>query len=70
MNDHISPREKEILCLLAYEYTSKEIASLLFISTHTALTHRKNLLSKMGARNTAGLIRMAFESQILKIKST
>ena len=44
MKDCISCREKEILQLLAEEYTSKEIANLLFISHHTATTHRKNLL--------------------------
>ena len=67
MINSISPREKEVLRLLAHEHTSKEIANLLFISQHTAITHRKNLLVKMGAKNTAGLIRMAYENQILLI---
>lgn len=63
----ISNREKEVLNLIAWEYSTKEIAEILYISTHTALTHRKRLLAKFGVRNTAGLIRRAFETKILKI---
>ena len=64
---NISPREKEVLLLLAFEYTSKEIAQKLFISQHTAFANRKNLLIKMSARNPAGLVRKAFENKILNI---
>ena len=63
----ISKREKEILNLIAYEYTAKEIAQKLFISTHTVDTHRKNLQEKMDVRNTAGIIRKAFENGILQV---
>lgn len=51
-----SKREIEILQLIAAEYTTKEIASILFITLNTVETHRRHLLEKMGARNTAGLI--------------
>jgi DNA-binding CsgD family transcriptional regulator len=61
----ISKREKEILTLIAFEYTAKEIARKLYISTHTVDTHRKNLLDKMQARNTAGIVRKGFEYGIL-----
>lgn len=64
-SDHISNREKQILHLIAFENSSKEIAQLLFISVHTVVTHRKNLLNKMAAKNTAGLVRKAFEYGIL-----
>jgi len=67
-NKYISPREKEVLGLIAEEYTTKEIASQLYISYETANTHRKNLLSKMDVKNTAGLIRKAFEVGIMKIQ--
>ena len=67
MNHCISTREKEVLQLIAHEHTSKEIANILFISQHTAITHRKKLLEKLGVRNTAGLIRVAFENRILHI---
>ena len=63
----ISNREIEVLKMIAYEYTSKEIAEALFISTHTADTHRKNLISKMNVRNSAGLVRVAFEQGYLTI---
>ncbi len=61
----ISEREKEVLNLIANEYTSKQIANKLSISTHTADSHRKNLISKLGAKNTAGIIRVGFQKGIL-----
>jgi len=67
MNDHISPRELEILHLVAHERNTKEIAKELFISEHTVISHRKNLLIKMDVKNTAGLVRRAFEIGILQI---
>ena len=62
-------REKEVLSLISLEYTSKEIASKLYISNHTALSHRKNIFEKLGVRNTAGLVRRGFELGILNIPS-
>ena len=55
-NIQITPREKEILDLILKEYTTNEIADKLFISIRTVETHRKNLLEKFGAKNTAGLV--------------
>lgn len=46
LNSLLSKREIEISELLAHNLTSKEIASQLFISTHTVNTHRKNILKK------------------------
>ena len=66
---NISRRETEVLLLIAQEYSTKELADLLNISTHTANSHRKNLMSKMGARNTAGLVRRGFELNILNTNS-
>ena len=68
MNALITLREKEVLVQISQGYTTKEIASRLFISWHTVISHRKNLLIKMDARNTAGLVRVAFEQKILLIK--
>ena len=65
MNYLLSSREKEVLRLIAFEHTAKEIASILFISTHTVDTHRKNLLFKLKVRNTAGMVRKGFEAGIL-----
>jgi non-specific serine/threonine protein kinase len=47
----LSPRELEVLALLARRYTDPEIAGALFISPHTASTHVKHVLGKLGAAN-------------------
>ncbi len=63
----ISGREKEILRLVAYEHTTKEIANQLYISTHTVISHRKNLMIKLNAKNTAGLVRKGYETGVLAL---
>jgi len=55
----ISPREKEVLKLVADGFSSKQIAERLFISSHTAISHRKNLIEKFNVKNTAQLIKRA-----------
>lgn len=55
----ISPREKEVLILVADGFSSKQIADKLFISNHTAISHRKNLIEKFKVKNTAQLIKRA-----------
>ncbi len=55
----ISAREQEVLHLIANGYSSKEIANMLFISNHTAISHRKNLIEKFQVRNTAHLVKIA-----------
>ena len=52
----ITPRETEILQMLARGLTTKEIADAFFVSTNTIDSHRKNLLVKTGVANTAELI--------------
>ncbi|NNE25949.1 MAG: helix-turn-helix transcriptional regulator [Saprospiraceae bacterium] len=63
----ISVRETEVLHLIASEFTIKEIAAHLFISPHTAISHRKNLMDKWAVKNTAGLVRRGFELGVLKV---
>lgn len=63
----LSPREREILCLIALGSTSKEIAAKLFISAATVETHRTNLMSKLGVRNVAGLVLYAFQYGLLDV---
>ncbi|MEX0987369.1 MAG: response regulator transcription factor [Bacteroidales bacterium] len=53
----LSPREREILDLLIQCNTSKEIAEKLFISKNTVDTHRRNMLKKLGLRNTGELFK-------------
>ncbi|NNF33600.1 MAG: response regulator transcription factor [Saprospiraceae bacterium] len=62
----LSRREKEILSLIVQEHTTGEIAEKLFISFGTVETHRRNMLNKLGLRNTAGLVRMAMEYNLLE----
>ncbi|MBK8502718.1 MAG: response regulator transcription factor [Saprospiraceae bacterium] len=59
-------REKEVLVLIAKELTTQEISDQLHISLNTVETHRKNLLSKFGVRNSVGLIKMALERGLLE----
>lgn len=53
----LSSREQEILQLLKDGYSNKEISIKLFLSELTVKTHRKNIMTKMGARNIADLLR-------------
>lgn len=62
----LSDREKEILKLIAQELTQEQIAEKLFISVHTVIFHRRKLLDKFNAKNTAGLIMMGMKMGILK----
>jgi len=60
----LSKREREILGLILEEHTTQEISEKLFISFGTVETHRRNMLIKTGARNTAGLVRIALEYEL------
>lgn len=55
----VSAREKQVLKLIANGFSSKEIADQLFISNHTAISHRKNLIEKFQVKNTAHLVKKA-----------
>ncbi len=61
----LTKREVEVLKLIAQEFSTKGIADQLFISTHTVETHRKNLLSKLGFKNSAGLARFAAKNGLV-----
>ncbi len=61
----LTKREVEILEYIAEEMTSKQIADLLLISRHTVETHKRRMMQKLKVSNTAGLIKVAYEKQIL-----
>ena len=61
----LTKREIEVLGLISQEMTNNEIADKIFVSPRTVDTHRRNLLQKIGAKNTAGLVRYAMSSGIL-----
>jgi two-component system, NarL family, nitrate/nitrite response regulator NarL len=62
----LSDREKNIIKLIAEEHSTAEIADKLFISPHTVSTHRKNILSKLAVKNTAGIMKYAIQTGIVK----
>jgi len=61
----LTPREQEVLKLIVAEITTQEIADRLFVTPKTVETHRTNLLQKLGARNTAGLVKVALEKGLV-----
>lgn len=61
----LTPREKEILELIAEGYTNPQIAEKIFLSQFTVDSHRKNLLAKLNVKNTASLIRLAVEQKLI-----
>jgi DNA-binding NarL/FixJ family response regulator len=61
----LTPREKEILELIAEGYTNPQIAEKIFLSTFTVDSHRKNLLAKLQVKNTATLIKLAVENKLI-----
>lgn len=63
----ITKRESEILKLIADGLTNQEIADKLFISTFTVDSHRKNLLLKFNAKNTATLIKIVVSKGIIDV---
>ncbi len=69
IQEKLSRREHQILRLLAYEYSTPEIADKLYLSPHTVVSHRRHILTKLAVRNTAGMVRVAFESGLLKCGS-
>jgi two-component system nitrate/nitrite response regulator NarL len=58
---NLTNRELEVLTLIGQELTSPEIAKKLCISSHTVISHRKNLLQKLNVHNIAGLVKYALE---------
>ena len=61
----LSERENEIIKLVAEGNTNGRIAELLFLSNHTVNTHRKNIMSKLGVKNTAGIVMYAVKMNIV-----
>ena len=61
----LSAREIEIIQLVSEGLSNKEIAERLFLSVHTVTTHRKNIMSKLGVNNTAGLVMFAIKQNLL-----
>lgn len=65
--EELTSREVEVLELICQEFTAKEIAEKLFISHRTVEGHRKNLIEKLGVKNTAGLIVKAIKDGLIEV---
>ena len=63
----LSQREKEILTCVVKGQTNKEIAQTLFLSTHTVITHRRNIVRKLEIHSTAGLTIYAIVNKLVEI---
>ncbi|TKC12348.1 response regulator transcription factor [Pedobacter polaris] len=63
----ISQRELEILYLVCMGYNSRQIGDQLFISEFTVQTHRRNMVKKLGLRNSHQLIVWAFKERMLSV---
>jgi two-component system, NarL family, invasion response regulator UvrY len=61
----LTPREIDVLKLIAQQFNSKEIAQQLHISVNTVETHRKNLISKLNVKNVVGLALYAVKNNLV-----
>lgn len=61
----LTEREKEILTMIAQEYSTREISEQLFITINTVETHRKNLIKKLKVKNAVGLAVYAHKNQLI-----
>ena len=63
--DMLTERETEILKMVALENSNVEIAEKLYISPKTVETHRKNLMKKIGVRNSLGIYKFALKHKLV-----
>ena len=61
----LTSREKDVLIAISEELTTQQISEKLFISPKTVETHRMNIMSKLGAKNSVGIIKIAIEKELL-----
>ena len=61
----LTPRETEVLKLIAEGNANKEIADALFLSVHTVERHRANIMKKLNLKKTADLVRYAIQKGYL-----
>jgi DNA-binding NarL/FixJ family response regulator len=61
----LTTREKELLQLIVDGYTNQEMADKMFLSIETIKTYRKNLILKLGAKNSMILVKMALEEKLI-----
>lgn len=65
LKPNLTRREHDVLVAIAEELTTQEISEKLFISHKTVETHRMNIMSKLGAKNSVGIVKIAIEKELL-----
>ncbi|QSE98175.1 response regulator transcription factor [Fulvivirga lutea] len=65
-NSSLTDREKEVLHMICKELTMKEIGDKLSLSEKTIQNHRARIMEKIGARNTVGMVKYAFQIGLIK----
>jgi DNA-binding NarL/FixJ family response regulator len=64
--DHLTPREREVVLLVASGLSNEEIASRLYLSPSTVKTHTTRAMTKLGARDRAQLVVFAYEAGLIR----
>jgi DNA-binding NarL/FixJ family response regulator len=64
--DKVTPRERQVLCLIAEGKTSKEIAAILSLGVETVRSYRKAVMKKLGVGNVAGLVQIALAAGLAR----
>jgi len=65
LQPNLTRREQDVLIAISEELTTQQISEKLFISVKTVETHRMNIMSKLGAKNSVGIIKIAIEKELL-----
>jgi DNA-binding NarL/FixJ family response regulator len=65
-SDLLTPREKQVLQLIAEGKTTKDIANLLHLSVKTAESHRSNIMNRLNVHNVASLVRYAIRRGMIE----
>lgn len=66
-HESLSSREKEVIACVVQGLTNKQIADKLYISTHTVITHRRNIAAKLGIHSPAGLTIYAIVNKLVEL---
>ena len=64
--DQLTPRELDVVKLIAEAYTNKQIAEILSVSEKTVESHRANVLAKLGMRDRVELVRYAIRRGLIQ----